>query len=205
MTTEEQKNHKSTIPVRIDSVKQIGEFQRTRCIYYRVEFDDMLLQGPFSLSMQDTNLRIEFANWNWAVLSGSMNDFDEKNLFDSSQAINQIFQTIEEFDEIFLDLGHIWLPNDMPALVSQNNKICIGDVYRLSARVFYRCYLLASERIKENEWYEYCMSHPEDLWLSEQETTAFRNWRNEEIEKTKTRYRSKDYANLRLPKKGAKE
>lgn len=192
-----------SFPVQIDSIMQSGEFQRTRCIYFRVEVAEGLLPGPHPVSHEDEPLIVAWGSW--AVLAGPGKALDAQGLFVSSELINQTFQRIEETKGQFLDLGYIWLPNELLNLQDRDKKIRNGDVYRLSTPLFRQCYLFVAGMIAEGEWLELCKSTSAAVWPSPEETKAFRKWRQDQIERSRSRYHHHDYADRRLKKKGTKE
>lgn len=188
-----------TIPLQIDSMKSIGDFQRARCVYYRVEFVD----GPSREIFIMINGVVQLAAWGqWAVLSGpSYPSSTDESFFDTSSLINETFQTLEETEGLFLDMGHIWLPNELLNIQSKETSIRSGDVYRIPFPLFRHCYRFVMDTIKEEEWLELCKSFSDRVQYSPRETLAFREWRKEQIKISREHYHHPDYASRRLPKK----
>lgn len=189
------------VPVQIDSMKWLNDFQRTRCIYYRVEYDDGSLALPASLREDDST--IVYAWGSWAVLLGpgkSINNNDQ-GLFTSPESIDSTLRGIEETDGLTLDLGHIWLPSELFGEQDEDNNIRRGDVYRLGTTLFRQCYQFSAEMITEEQWLGSCKSQRDAIQPSKEETVAFRKWRREQIEQSKERYHSPNYAHRQLKKK----
>ncbi len=189
-----------TIPLQIDSIKSIGDFKRARCVYYRVEFID----GPseeryIPMTYGEANL----AAWGeWAVLTGPSHPSSSgESFFDSPDLIDKTFLSLEEAKELFLDMGHIWLPNELLNMQSKGERVRSGDVYRIPFPLFRHCYRFVMDIIKEKEWLELCRSFSDVVLYSPRETSAFREWRKEQIKLSRDHYYHPDYASRRLPKK----
>ncbi|UCE47881.1 MAG: hypothetical protein JSW47_20070 [Phycisphaerales bacterium] len=192
-----------TIPVQIDSIKRLDEFQRTRCIYFRVEIEDGPILGPHPVSHDDRAL---LAAWgSWVVLAGPGRLVDADGLFVSPESIDQTLLSIEETEGLFLDLGYIWLPNELLGLQDRGNDVRKGDVYRLSTPFFRQCYRFAVDMMTEEEWLDSCKFYSDAIRPSPRETAAFREWRREQIKRSRDRYHQSDYADHRLPKKESEE
>lgn len=188
-----------TIPVQIDNIQHLGDFQRARCNYFRIEFSEGPFTGTYPVSYAD-ELRI--AAWgSWAVLTGPSIKVDDLDLFLSSDSIRQTFMRIEETEGLFLDLGYIWIPNKLLGVENKNKDIRIGDVYRLSTRLFQKCYLFVAEIITEKEWLDFCHSLSEEILPSPDETAAFREWRQKQIQSSYERYHDESYKERRLKPK----
>ena len=192
-----------TIPVQIDTVMWVEGFQRTRCIYFLLEVIGGPLVGPYTGSIDDRAL---LAVWgNWSILTGPGRAFSLDGLFASPETINQTLTSIEEIEELILELSHIWLPNSLLNKEEREKGIRKGDVYRLSFRLFHDCYRFIAGMISEKEWLELCEVYSGEIKPSDKETTAFRKWRLEEIQRSSDHYHSEDYAEYRLPKKRTKK
>jgi hypothetical protein len=190
------------IPVQIDDARHLEEFQKTRCNYFRIEFSEGPFTGTFPVSSGLDKLRV--AAWgNWAVLTGPTVGVDEQDLFLSSDSIRKTFMTIEETEGLFLDLGYIWLPNEIFGVKAENESIRIGDVYRLSTRLFQKCYLFVAEMITEKEWLDHCLSLSKEINPSPDETLAFREWRQKQIQSSYERYHDESYKERRLKPEGS--
>ena len=188
-----------TIPVQVDSIKSLAEFQRTRCIYVRIEIEGSPVAGPYSISHEDRALLA--VSGNWAVLAGPGPLLDADGFFGSPESIELTVLSIEADEELFMDLGYIWLPNDLLGLQDRVKDVRRGDVYRLSTPFFRQCYRFVTGAIAEDVWLEFCRLHSEEIRPSPRETVAFRAWRRQQIQRSRDRYHHSDYADRRLPKK----
>lgn len=193
------------IPVLIDDIKRLKGFQRTRCTYFRIEFSERPFTGTFPVSSAG-KFRAE-AWGNWAVLTGPAMGTGKKDLFLSPDSIRRTLMEIEEDEELFLDLGYIWIPNQVLGIKEKNKAaapIRTGDVYRISPPFFQKCYSFVAETITEKEWLEYCLSSPEEIHPSPDETKAFREWRKMQIQRSYDRYHHKSYEKHRIPRRREK-
>lgn len=187
-----------TVPVQIDSVKWQEKFQRTRCVYYRIEFEDGLILEPGSVGGEQKTL---LATWgSWAVLVGPGRPLSATGLFSSPELIDEALAYIEETEGLFVDLGYIWLPNELLGLRDQKDSARRGDVYRLSMPLFSQCHRYAMDRLAEQEWLEFCRSHADAVQPSSEETAAFRQWRRNQVARSRERYYRTEFTIRRLPK-----
>jgi len=194
-----------TIPVLIDNIKRLKDFQRTRCTYFRIEFSERPFTGTFPVSSSE-KFRAE-AWGNWAVLTGPPMRSGEKDLFLSSDSIERTLMKIEDDKELFLDLGYIWIPNQVLGVKEEGKAVTdirTGDVFRISTSFFQKCYFFVAETIPEKEWLEYCLSSPEEIHPSPDETKAFREWRRMQIQRSYDRYHQKSNKRHQTPKRGEK-
>lgn len=189
-----------TIPIQVDSIKTQENFKRTRFVYYRIEFES----GPV-ISTRSSRLKGGplYSVWgSWAVLTGPGPSGRNHKIFDSRESIQDTIANLEENEELFLDLGHFWIPNELLGSEANMESIKNGDVYRISVPLFQECYRFAAETISQERWLESCLSMARQLKPSPDESAAFRNWRQDQIKRSSERYHHADYASLRLPKKG---
>lgn len=192
--------NEQTLPVLVDHFMSTEDFNRVRCVYYRVEASGGPGAWPHSETGDtDSNL----AAWSdWAILTGPDPSLSTSGLFDSPEVIDGTFGRLEKSGERFLDLAHIWLPAEMFDSVSREGPVKKGDVYRISVPLFTQCYRYATETASEEEWLEACRALATDLKPSPDETLAFRAWRKQEIAHARKLYHSKAYAGRRLRKRG---
>jgi hypothetical protein len=191
---------KLTIPVQIDSIKRSPGYERTRCIYYRVEVEEgyIVRKTRYLLSAS----AFFAAGVSWAVLSGP-DWVDEVNypFFTSPELITQTMNSIYSSDKLSLELGYIWIPNRLFDEGFRGELVHEGDVYRLSMPYFLHCYRFVSEKITEESWLNPNKRFIKPIQPSPQETLAFRQWRQEQISISRERYHQPEYAQHRLSKK----
>lgn len=191
---------KLTIPIQIDSIKNWEEFERTRCIYYRVELEDgyVFRRTRYLLSAQ----AFFAAGVSWAALAGPMvKEGEDNDLFLSPQAIGDTINSLHANNKLSLDLGYIWVPNNMFQKAAPHEPIREGDVYRMSLPYFRYCYRFSMGKIPDEDWLNPKKKFRDAIHPSPMETAAFRTWRQAQIETSRRRYHQKEYARLRLAKK----
>ena len=188
------------VPVFIDSVKDSGDFKNTRCIYYRIEFDDRLFKIRHSFISNNFEVM-----GTWAILSSPFKEITRKNLFVSYDIIAKTLKYIEDHDNLFLEIGNIWIPNFLIFKENSTQKVRQGDVYRISKELFSLCYGYVAGFIQEEDWIKNSRKYLNDIRPSADETKAFKEWRKEKIKQSKERYDNKDYKEYRLQKKTSKK
>jgi hypothetical protein len=189
-----------TIPVQIDSIKNWEGYQRTRCIYYRVGVEEGYV---FRRTHHLLGTRASFAaGISWAALTGPIQKKEKQtNLFLTPESIDETIQSLHTSEELSLDLGYIWIPNNMFTSPSPDEPVREGDVYRLSLPYFLHCYRFSAGRIPDDKWLTPHRRFRQPILPSPQETTAFRAWRQEQIAFSRKRYHEERYAVHRLAKK----
>ncbi len=196
---------KQTIPVQVDNAGRQEGFGKTRCVYFRVE--GSVGTEAWSYSVSGRNEAV-LASWNdWAVLAGPAGRWKwgrGERLFDSPGLIDRTIMTLEKSKSVFLDLAHIYLPDDLVCCGTKENPIRNGDVYRITMPLFRSCYMFVNESIPEKEWIESCRALSKDILYSPAETAAFREWRKKEISLARVRYHDPSYTDMRLKKKEKK-
>lgn len=192
--------NKLTIPIQIDSIKKMEEYERTRCIYYRVELEDgyVFRKTRYLLSSS----AFFAAGVSWAALAGPvLIDGKENDLFLTPDLITKTINSLHDNEKLSLDLGYLWVPNNMFEKAAHGEAIREGDVYRLSLSYFRYCYRFAMGKIPQEEWLNPKKRFREPILPSPEETAAFRTWRLAQIAISHEHYHKKSYARFRLAKK----
>ncbi len=184
-----------TVPVFIDSVKRMDDFECTRCIYYRLEFTHEPPTWPPSAPADGTYAVANLGGW--AVLCGP----GGAERFDSSIDIEATLDELAGDDDISFDLGYCWLPNAALEAADPDGTVRAGDVLRLPAPLFRLCCRHAAGQVGDEPWRAGFATSEPVVELSVSETEAFRAWRRTRIDKTRQRYRAEDYAKHRLPQR----
>lgn len=189
-----------TIPVQIDSIKNWEGFQRTRCIYYRIELEDGYAFRRMRYLARSSAI---FASGvSWAALAGPiLEDGKEWETFQTPQLVENTLDSLQSNDKLFLDLGYLWVPNLMFVPAQPGEAVREGDVYRLSMPYFRHCYRFSVGRIGEQEWLAPRRRFIEPITPSPLETESFRTWRRAQIAVSRRLYHEEPYAPLRLAKK----
>ena len=192
---------KPTIPILIDSIQRLEGFQRTRCVYFRIDIADAPVIKTERYQVSDKANIVLAMQGGWFALSGLIQSAIDQELFISSKSISETFQSIEKNEELNVDLSYIWLSNEWLSSPYPNGEIINGDVYRISLELFRRCCRFSAELVNEKEWLESCEKYKHDISYSQVETIAFREWRSQQIEQSRSRYKELKSAGLHLPKK----
>ncbi len=174
------------VPVFIDSVKDSEDFKNTRCIYYRIEFDDRLFKVRQSFISNNFEVM-----GTWAILTSPFEEITSESFFVSYDIIKKTLKYIEDNDHLFLEIGNIWIPNFLIFKEDNKQKVRQGDVYRISKELFSLCYGYVAGFIKEEDWIENSGKYLNDIKPSAKETEAFKEWRNKRIEESTRRYHRK--------------
>jgi hypothetical protein len=184
-----------TIPVQVDSIKRMRGYQRTRCIYYRVEFLQSAeffepLNRPQSANLLATGPA-------WAVLTGPQ---DGQERFTSQESLDQSISAIHQDTALSLELAYIWIPNQAIEQAAVNSLIRAGDVFRLSPGYFSACIRFFLGSLDKRQWLSAGKTTGAIL-TSPAETEVFRDWRKSQIKLSRQRYHEPEYSTKRLRKK----
>lgn len=188
-----------TIPIFIDSIKTLGGFQRTRCVYFRVEDLDGPISWPIGSPEGDSSVMLAWGSW--AVIAGPRDGRKKDKVFDSIEAIEDMFESIEGSDRLSIELSHLWVPNTLLSAPAGQSSDNMARVYRISPELFRVCYRFSADLIDEGEWLEYCLLHKSEISPSDKEAALFAEWRSLQFKRASERYHSSEYADLRLAKK----
>jgi len=188
----------TSVPVFVDSVKALDEFQWTRCIYYRLDFNH---EPPTWPTPAPDGADYAVANLGGAaVLAGPG---DGKARFDTLADIEATLDALAADDDVAFELGYCWVPSETLTELA-DEAIRPGDVFRLPAPLFRLCCRHAAGLVDETAWRDGFASSDLRVESSPAETEAFRAWRRGRIGRTRERYRSESYAAQRLPKREVK-
>lgn len=178
-----------TVPVIVDSVKQIERFNRSRCVYFRAEYDDVAAAAPRA-GVRKGMLPL----WDQGALLVKPLRGDR---FRNVGMIERLFKRCEDND-MLVTQGHVWVPNRL--LHKDPGKILRGAVYRLPYNLFLECERLGSEeRLEDGVNSSRKKERPE---LCPDETESFRKWGQKQIRAAKKQYHSPDAESWRLRRKG---
>lgn len=188
-----------TIPVFIDRIFKKQGFENTRFNFYRIEFDDRLLETSDPVISYADGISLVMGTW--AVLTNPVSPNGKQRLFNDPQTIEETFKYFENKEDVMIEIGHIWIPNHIFLAPTHIHKINQGDVYRISAALFNACYQYVSDRIDHKEWGHKTKSKHAEMKPSHKETKAFRKWRTQQIDWFRYLYHKHDYKEFRLPQK----
>ena len=168
----------STIPIMIDDIKQYKGFDMTRCTYFSIESD--IPAGEWILRLKDLEIPFYLIG-----LSGIITEpIGEKTEFDSPHLIDEIFKTIEESPELFVDINDIWLPNFM----FKNAPHVRGSVFRTKEKLFAEAIRFREDKIPTEKFEKSCRELKDYLFYSKKETQVFKEWAIKQINIAKETY-----------------
>lgn len=177
--SEKVKKGKYSIPVILDDVKKLRDFQMARCTYFNIECDTP--SPGWSLGLADYNIPFYLLGLTGVIWK----PVGEKVLFDSNGSIDELFDMIEENPSLYVDTNEIWLPISLfePAALER------GNVFRVNDDLFTKAYSFFTGHISKEEFLKSCVGYEErsdnsvrDVWHSEAETKSFKDWEKRHIE-----------------------
>lgn len=187
-----------TIPIFIDSVKQVGNSAVTRCTFFTIENSDR----SSGWSVQSSEFHVDFT---LIGLSGIITSpIGNEQLFDTVDKLDHLFSTIENDGNLHIETNEIWLPTRFFLRSECNNTPKRGEVYRVNFDLFIAAYKF-SETL---EWQDDALAQ-KDLFDSHllhhspKETSSFANWVQRQIEINRDRYHQSP--ETKLPKKKREE
>ena len=164
-----------SIPVMVDDVKEFKNFRMTRCTYFSIECDTPSAEWLMELKER----KVPFYLFG---LSGIIREpIGSKTEFDTSQAIVELFETVEKISELFVDINDIWLPN----FLFENTSTERGSVYRIKERLFLEADRFRDDRISMDRFLKICEELRDHISYSDTETKSFREWARSQIEMAK--------------------
>ena len=193
-----------TIPVLIDDVKQLDEFNMTRCNFFTI--------NPIAC-VEDwvTILRSKAVPFLLFGISAVLyRPTKQTAQFLSTKSIDRLFHKIEEIDGLVVESEHIWLPNSLFKLNHQSFSpkaeqpyFQRGAVWRVNPTLFQLALLFQKELIDTMAFSDHCRIIGERdqalVEYSEEETDAFHTWSTEQINAAKENYeRQREDPNRRV-------
>lgn len=175
-----------TIPVLLDVVKQLDEFDMTRFTFF-------IINSTASVEDWITQLgakAVPFLLFGVSAVVYRPNRRAKRFL--SSETIDHMFHQIEEVDGLFVDSEHIWLPNFLLKLtnydlssIDEQQYLQRGAVWRVRLQLFQVALLFQRELIDSEEFSKRCRNLEQRMQTmidySPVETEAFRAWSTQQI------------------------
>jgi hypothetical protein len=162
------------VPVVVDDAKNYGKFKMTRCTYFTIECDAPSSNWVLELGKKSIPFLL-------IGLSGLIvRPVRGGRLFESSDSIDELFDTIESHPSLYVDINDLWLPNKLFQGLPHR-----GQVYRVGIKLFHVAYLYREERISEDQFLRQCSELKGNIRFSRKETHSFENWSKFQIQKAK--------------------
>jgi hypothetical protein len=140
-------NIKDTVPVLIDSVKDLEGFKMARCMYFSIECDTPSTGWQLELESGDLPFLM-------LGLSGIITRPVKGHNFKSVEDIETLFESIEMHENLFIDINDIWLP-----LIVLQDNVKRSSVYRIPFELFNIAYDYTSGRTSMDEYMKQARGH----------------------------------------------
>ncbi len=160
------KKRKISIPVVIDSVKNLKDFKMCRCTYFSVQSDSPSKDWSIGLPSKKTPLFMV------GISSVIYQPSNSSNLFDSPDKYDRLFHFIEDKTEGYVDLNDLWLPN----FLFERKYRKRGNLFRISAGLFTAAHNYRNDVITEEEFKTICQKRGNTAKYSAKETKVFGQW-----------------------------
>lgn len=183
-----------SIPVVIDSVKQLSTFQMTRCSYFSIECDIPSTGWNLDLGRPP---KIPFL---MLGLSGIIyQPMGGGKYFDSPEQLEELFMIFDDSDDLYIDVNDIWLPN---AFFENKINHERGNVFRVGLSLFKIAYRFQKDGFDQG-LIEHFMEFRQELRYCKVETDILREWNKDRVEESIGDYR--EHPELQLPRKAERE
>ena len=181
------------VPIVIDDVKHFKTFSMSRCTYFSVECDTPSLGWVMEMRKR----KIPFL---MLALSGIIyQPMKAAKKFDTPEKFEDLFETVEENPDVYVDTNDLWLPN----FVFDKKNLKPGSVFRISFSFFMAGYGFRNQMFSKKEFIEQCKKSKFTARYSAKETKALQLWHNMQVDEAKARY--KKYPELSLRERKRRE
>jgi len=165
------------IPVMVDDLKDIGEFQMTRVTYFYIE----ALEAPPDIPIDHRSLGIPVLPLEFSgVLHKPIARHD---YFETPEQIEELFQAVERYESLYIDSDNIWIPNKLFSKTPAR-----GEVYRVPFNVFVKLYSLCRDDASLDAGIARFDEKEKLVVFSAVETAAFAQWTDGIIENVQAAY-----------------
>ncbi|MCK5198206.1 MAG: hypothetical protein KAR21_07640 [Spirochaetales bacterium] len=161
-----------TIPLVVDDVKHIDNFQMTRCIYFSVEQGEP--SPGWMIELQNEMLPLYLINISGVIYQPSL----LKGIFDSPESIEKTFELIERNSSLYVATNDLWVPN---VLFEGRYKPKRGELYRVHNMLFNLLYKFRLDSITIEELLEHSREYIEQISFSELENESFNIWSSNQV------------------------
>lgn len=186
----ESPNKNILVPIIVDVKRNIDGYQMIRCSYFSVQSDEPL--PNWNLKMGEVNSPILLINLE-AIIVGAPNN---SNKFNNYEDIIRMYNNIEKYDALFIDINDIWVPIEWFGIIGINQ----GMVFRIPQDRFSLCWKLRNDKISIEEMFEdenilderiksKLIERP-PVRFSEGETFVFKKWTEVQIDQSRENYKN---------------
>jgi hypothetical protein len=160
-------NHFKTVPIMIDDHKNTFEFKMTRVTYFYIE----AMEPSENIPLEQTELGMAILPLEFSgVICKPLGAGD---YFKTAKQIEALFQTVEQYETLYVDSDNIWVPNDMFNKPPQR-----AEVYRVPFDLFARMYTLCRDDASGAAGKQKITSAAGLIKFSKNESFAFLDWTN---------------------------
>lgn len=184
------------IPVLLDDVKRLGDFQMSRFLFFTVDPTGTVEDWISMLRVQ----QIPFLLFG---LTAVIHRPDLKSVtFAEPEHVDRLFNRIEENDGLLVESEHLWLPNVLFEddrgrwkVTSGEDSVSAGrgDIWRISYDLFQEALRFRQEVVSRAQFVETCVTlarAPEpSVTFSRDETIVFREWSASQFAEARRNYR----------------
>lgn len=183
----EQKNESISIPIFLDDVKQLEEFEMARFNYLSIEADES--QADWRIMLGSLKIPVFISGLTAAICQPSQ----DKIFFDSIADLDGLFDLFETEMGLMIETPDIWIPNMILPPLENLRK---GDVFRIDQLLLHTALLFRSGRSERREFVETCSGLSIRPKYSARETSVFAEWNLSQIEAAKAFYAEKSKENI---------
>lgn len=181
------------IPVLIDDVKTLDDFNMTRCLFFTIDTSDLIDDWMEVRHKPDTPFLV--IGHTPVVHRPNLS----QELFNTSGQIDNFFDRIEQIPGLMIETAHIWLPTFL--LEGRDEVRKRGAVWRVSFKLFTLALKFQLELIGIDNFSTQCQQLKEveidTSFYSSEETLAFQSWSAQQIAAAQLNYaRQKEDPNL---------
>jgi hypothetical protein len=159
------------MPVLIDDVKSMDQFNMTRASYFTIQ--SAASSENWFLNLDETIIPFYLLGISGII----MQPIGTKPIFDSAESIEELFDLIEEQPNLSVDTDDIWLPNFL-----FNGPHERGHVYRIRIKLFNEAQRFKLDEMPDELFLSLCKEMTEFIHYSEKETNAFKTWEEIQIQ-----------------------
>lgn len=176
-----QETGHSTIPLVVDAVRMIDGYQMARCAYYSIASDTPMLDTD--IQIEGTNRPFLFIQLEAIFLSPP----NTQDYFNSMDEVNSMYEYAEQYEGIFVDINDIWVPYQWFGV----EEIEAGMIFRIAIGQFINCWKFRNDQITVETFLEDSVIERKEAILaySNEETSAFKSWTDQQIERSREIYR----------------
>jgi len=179
-----------TVPVWVDEFRKLGKHTMARMTYLAVEADDPIAGYP--LPLESGTSPVMTTGLSAALCQPSA----KKNRFESAQDIQDLFDSIEEEHEYFVETPDLWLPTAV--LEARGRKPQRGDVFRISREHLSAGLRMRAGQISPQTLVAECKKIRRKGVYSAGETKAFAEWNQLQVAEAQKQYAGFKKKNITL-------